>query len=224
MKQIRYDSQLLEQMGGIGKSAKVFGKAMGDIGLGELKRRNERKRLAIEEGGLQLRRDTLGQGRETLDFQKQKHKDYLPIQQKNAESLGKRLEWEGQDRLEKESTAAAERGANISTMRKLLKSSGIDDTQYSDDEIFYGAENIERIHTDQSPLQFKKIEKLPDGTVVSIYIDGEGNPVARPLEFQGMKAPMSDNQKIMAQQIKDSEVKAPFSDDFFKPKKRSDKK
>ncbi len=162
----KFDSSILQSIGGEGKAFAYLGQSLTDI---DKQNKDEQKTKA------------------TFDIQNKE----LGLKEKQVDIQNK-LYADGKEKDTKvEADKATENSAKVKTMREYLSKQGIDTKSYTDSDILYAGDNIEKIHTDKSDLKFSQFV-YNNKTPYAVYKDKNDNLVTKPLFENAGQSGQSD--------------------------------
>lgn len=183
----KFDSSLINNMGGTGKAFAYLGQSLSDISDAETKKLKEKK---DEEWKQKLYQDSRADRKEDVDFRNNNAnreqsnfntkmnfvKEESNREQKNHDA---KFDFE-KGRINKADAEQQKKdSANIEMADKYLMSIGVNPNSYSREAKLYNYQQIEDRHTDKSPFRYTKTFNTADG-LVNVFSNKNGEVEMRP--------------------------------------------
>lgn len=162
---LKIDSGLIDNMGGTGKAFAYLGKSLSDVSEDERKKRKENQDEVWKQ---KIYQDSRADRSEDVNFRnnnaerEQKNFD-AKMNFTKEESNREQKNFDTKFNFQKEKVNQAENKENDSNvskakiMREYLTSNGVDTKGYSNKDLIYAGDIIEKTHTDKSDYKFSQI-------------------------------------------------------------------
>lgn len=161
----KFDSSLINNMGGTGKAFAYLGQSLSDISDAETKKLKEKK---DEEWKQKLYQDSRADRKEDIDFRNNNanreqsnfnanmdfKKDEAKREQKNFNT---KFDFQKEKINQSESKENDANTSKAKIMREYLNSNGVKTDGYSDKDLIYAGDIIEKTHSDKSDYKFSQI-------------------------------------------------------------------
>lgn len=162
----KFDSSILQSVGGEGKAFAYLGQGLTEV---DKQIKDEQKTKAT----IDLQNKELDTKNKQVAIMENTYKDTKTQNEKT------------------QNEKTAENNAKVKTMREYLSKQGIDTKNYSDSDILYAGDTIEKVHTDKSDLKFSQFV-YNNKTPYAVYKDKNDNLVTKPLFENSVENGQSD--------------------------------
>lgn len=152
----RFDSSILQSIGGEGKAFAYLGQSLSEI---DKQNKDEQKTKA----SLDLQNRELDTKDKQVTVMENTYNDSKAQNEKN------------------QADKTAENSAKVKTMKEYLTKKGVDVGSYSDSDILYAGDTIEKTHTDKSDFKYSQIIYDANKTPYALFKDSKDNIKTQPL-------------------------------------------
>ena len=199
-----FDASILQYSGGIGKGIASLGNSLAQVGQDKIDQQKYDDAMAFKNKqyadsrtdrteDVQFRQNEATRNQNNINNDLQYKKDEAIRNQKNVDAQFNFTKEKYKDAEQKQSDSDA---SKAKTMREYLTKNGVDTSKYSDNDILYAGDNIEKTHLDKTDYKFAQVV-YKDKTPYAMFKDSKGNTKINPIFGNGDTSSTASDEKTL---------------------------